>query len=46
MARYKLASKNPKRSAKRGLIPCALLIIAGIVLMSALFYAMLKSAAN
>jgi hypothetical protein len=44
MAKYKL-SGNKKSSAKsdaRGLIPCAIVIIGGFILISLLFYALLK----
>jgi hypothetical protein len=43
MAKYKLAKGKEKPSQTRGLIPCLLLILSGIVLMSLFFYYMLKS---
>ncbi|MEZ5353699.1 MAG: hypothetical protein R2762_13755 [Bryobacteraceae bacterium] len=47
MAKYKPAGKSAaKKSSTRGVIPCLLVIVGGIVLMSLLFYAMLQSAAN
>ena len=44
MAKFKAAGKK-KAAAKRpgGAVSCAILIVMGIVLMSLLFYAMLKS---
>ena len=46
MAKFKAAGKK-KAAAKRpgGAIPCIILVVMGIVLMSLLFYAMLKTAA-
>jgi len=44
MAKFKPAGKNkPKPSQMKGLIPCLILILAGIVLFTLFFYAMLKS---
>ncbi len=44
MAKYKLAGKSAaKAKPTRGVIPCLLVILGGIVLMSLLFYAMLSS---
>jgi hypothetical protein len=45
MAKYKPAGsrKAKAQGAKRGLIPCAILIIAGFAIISLLFYEILKS---
>ena len=44
MAKYKLAAKTKaKPSRTRGLIPCLVLIVGGIILFSVFFYYMLKS---
>ena len=45
MAKIKLAgNRKPAISPTRGLIPCALLILGGIVLFGYFFYYSLKSA--
>ena len=44
MAKLKLAGKKkPAERSARSAIPCAILIVSGIVLLSLLFYAVLKS---
>ncbi len=43
MAKFKAANRKPKVSPTRGLVPCLLLIVAGIALFSLFFYAMLRS---
>jgi hypothetical protein len=44
MAKFKSAARSkPKISPTRGLIPCLILVLAGIALFSVFFYAMLKS---
>lgn len=43
MAKFKTAKRKPKVSPTRGVIPCLLLVVSGIVLMSLFFYGMLKS---
>jgi len=43
MAKLKTAKSKRKKPATRGLIPCLLVIISVVVLMSLFFYAMLKS---
>ncbi len=44
MAKYKAAGKGRKKPAEtRGLVPCLILLLAGIVLFSFFFYYMLKS---
>lgn len=46
MARYKPAGKKKKqKESNLRAVPCLLLIILGIVLLSVLFYAMLQTAA-
>ena len=45
MAKYRPINKSKtKTSQTRGLIPCLVLILAGIALMSVFFYYMMKSA--
>jgi hypothetical protein len=47
MAKYKPAGNSKKRepvSQTRGLLPCAFIVIAGIALVSALFYFSLQNA--
>ena len=47
MAKFKRAGKSKsKPKATRGLVPCLILIVGGIALMSLFFYAMLKSSAK
>jgi hypothetical protein len=46
MAKYKLAKGKRKTPPTRGLAPCLILIVSGVVLMSLFFYFMLKSAGN
>ncbi len=47
MAKFKPIHKGkPKKSQTRGLVPCLLLILGGIALMSVFFYYMMKSAAQ
>ena len=45
MAKYKPAGSRKAKapSSKRGLIPCAILIVAGFALIFLLFYEILKS---
>jgi hypothetical protein len=45
MAKYKPAGsrKAKAQNSKRGLIPCAILIISGFAIISLLFYEILKS---
>jgi len=44
MAKFKTAKGKAKQRATKGLIPCLLIIIGGIALVSMLFYGMLSSA--
>jgi len=44
MAKFKTAKGKPKQRPTKGLVPCLLLIISGIALVSMLFYGMLSSA--
>ena len=45
MAKFKPISKSKtKTSQTRGLIPCLILVVGGIALMSLFFYYMMKSA--
>jgi hypothetical protein len=44
MVKYKAPKGKPRPSSTRGLIPCLLLIVSGIALMSLFFYLMLKGA--
>jgi hypothetical protein len=46
MAKLKPAKGKKKKSSIAGAIPCLLLILSGIALMSLLFYAILKSAGS
>jgi hypothetical protein len=46
MARFKPVRDRKKPSSTRGLIPCLVLIISGIVLMSLFFYFMLRSSGS
>jgi hypothetical protein len=46
MAKFKPVRDKKKPSSTRGLIPCLLLIISGIVLMSLFFYLMLRSSGS
>ncbi len=43
MAKFKASKGKPKISQTRGLVPCLLLIVSGVVLISLFFYGMLKS---
>ncbi len=45
MAKFKPAGKKKKSSTTRpgGVIPCIILVVLGIALMSLLFYGMLRS---
>ena len=44
MAKLKAAGKKPKVSDTKGLIPCLLLIISGVLLITIFFYYSMKSA--
>jgi hypothetical protein len=44
MGKFKLAGKKSKAPPKQGAIPCLIIVILGIALISLLFYSMLKSA--
>jgi hypothetical protein len=44
MAKYKPAGSKKKKKSNLGAIPCLLLLVSGIILLSLLFYAILKSA--
>ena len=47
MAKFKPVSKTKRKTSKtRGLIPCLILIVGGIVLFSLFFYAMLRSSSS
>ena len=48
MAKFKPAGsrKRSSRSSNRGLIPCAILILGGFVLLSLLFYEVLSNGAK
>jgi hypothetical protein len=45
MAKYKLvgSKKSRAKSDARGLVPCVIIVITGFILISLLFYALLKS---
>ncbi|HSB14356.1 MAG TPA: hypothetical protein VLE22_07845 [Bryobacteraceae bacterium] len=43
MGKFKLAGRKKKSQKPGGAIPCIALIVIGIVLLSLLFYAILKS---
>lgn len=43
MAKFKAARGKKKKKSNLGAIPCFLLIISGILLVTMLFYAMLQS---
>jgi hypothetical protein len=47
MAKFKLARKGKTKEApSRGAIPCLILLVSGIALLSLLFYAILRSAGS
>jgi hypothetical protein len=47
MAKFKPINKSKQKTSQtRGLIPCLVLILSGIALMSVFFYYMMKSAAQ
>jgi hypothetical protein len=46
MGKFKPAKGKAKPAPTRGLVPCLIVIVSGIVLMSLFFYLMLKSAAS
>ena len=46
MAKYKPATGKKKPAQTRGLVPCLILIVSGVIIMSLFFYFMLKSAAS
>lgn len=43
MAKFKPAKAGKKKPKRQGMIPCLILLISGMVLVSLLFWAMLKS---
>lgn len=45
MAKFKPARSAKKPSKTRGMIPCLILLLSGMVLLSLLFWAMLRSGA-
>ncbi len=46
MARFKPAKGGRKAPKRQGMIPCLILLIAGMALLSLLFWAMLRSGAG
>ena len=46
MAKFKPAGGKKKKESSRGAIPCLLALVSGIVLITMLFYAILKSAGS
>ena len=46
MAKFKLAKTSRKAPKARGMIPCLILLLSGMVLLSLLFWALLRSGAT
>lgn len=44
MGKFKPAGKKTKPPPRPGAVPCVILVISGMVLLSLLFYSILKSA--
>jgi hypothetical protein len=46
MGKFKPARAKKKGASSRGAVPCLILLVSGIALISLLFYAILKSAGS